>query len=119
MSGSLVSAMNLFLKFFREENALCLFVDSLAEAVADEEKDEREADAEYNLVQVKGFDFQCHRYAVDDNAAAHSGNSTVLIRLRPEKTENQYPEKGCFQTAESEHINLPDNTRRINCDYVD
>ena len=70
-------------------------------------------------MQVEGFDFQRHGYAVDDNAAAHGCDSTVLIRFRPEQTENEYPEEGCLQAAEGKHINLPDYAGRINGDGVD
>ena len=79
-------------KFFGEEDAQCFFINGLAEAVADEEAQQGKADAEHYLVQVK--------------------------RLGPEKSENQYPEEGCFQTAEGKHVNLPDNTWRFDGDGI-
>lgn len=64
-------------------------------------------------MQVKHLNLKDHGQAVDDNAAAHGSNSAVFVGLGPEKTENQYPEEGCFQTAEGKHVNLPDNAWRF------
>lgn len=105
-------------KFFGEEDAQCFFINCFAEAVADEEAQQGKADSEHYLVQVKHLDFEDHGQAVDDNAAAHGCNSAVFIGLGPEKTENQYPEEGCFQTAEGKHVNLPDNTWRFDGDGI-
>ena len=69
-------------------------------------------------MQIEHLDLKEHRQAVDDNAAAHGSNSAVFVGLRPEKTENQHPEEGCFQTAEGKHVNLPDNARRIYGDGI-
>lgn len=103
----------LVFEFFGEEDAQCFFIDCLAEAVADEEAQQGKPDAEHYLVQVEHLNLKDHGQAVDDNAATHGCNSTVFIGLGPEKTENQYPEEGCFQTAEGKHVNLPDNTWRF------
>ena len=100
-------------KFFGEENAQCFFISCLAEAVADEEAQQGKTDAKHNLMQIEHLNFEDHSQAVDDNAAAHGCNSAVFVGLGPEKTENQYPEEGCFQTAEGKHINLPDNAWRF------
>ena len=108
----------LVLKFFGEENAQCFFIDCFAEVVADEEAQQGKADAEYNLMQVKHLNLKDHGQAVDDYTAAHGCNSAVFIGLGPEKTENQYPEEGCFQTAEGKHVNLPDNTWRFDGDGI-
>ena len=105
-------------KFFGEENAQRFFINRFAEAVANEEAQQGKADAKHNLVQVENLDLKEHRQAVDDYAAAHGCNSTVFVGLGPEKTENQYPEEGCFQTAEGKHINLPDNTWRFDGNSV-
>lgn len=69
-------------------------------------------------MQVEHLDFEDHSQAVDDNAAAHGCNSAAFVGLGPEKPENQYPEEGCFQTAEGKHVNLPDNARRIYGDGI-
>lgn len=106
------------IKFFGEEDVQCFFINCLAEAVADEEAQQGKADAEHYLVQVKHLNLKDHGQAVDDNAAAHGCNSAVFVGLRPEKTENQHPEEGCFQTAEGKHVNLPDNARRIYGDGI-
>lgn len=108
----------LVLKFFGEENAQCFFIDCFAEAVADEEAQQGKADAEHYLVQIEHLDFEDHGQAVYDNTAAHGSNSAVFVGLRPEKTENQHPEEGCFQTAEGKHVNLPDNTWRFDGDGI-
>ena len=100
-------------KFFGEENAQCFFISCLAEAVADEEAQQGKTYAKHNLMQIEHLNFEDHSQAVDDNAAAHGCNSAVFVGLGPEKTENQYPEEGCFQTAEGKHINLPDNAWRF------
>ena len=105
-------------KFFGEEDAQCFFINRFAEAVADEEAQQGKADAKYNLMQVKHLDFEDHSQAVDDYTAAHGCNSAVFIGLGPEKTENQHPEEGCFQTAEGKHVNLPDNTWRFDGDGI-
>ena len=97
------------IKLFGEEDAQCFFINCFAEAVANEEAQQGKADAEHNLVQVKNLNLEGHSQAVDDYAAAHGCNSAVFVGLGPEKTENQYPEEGCFQTAEGKHVNLPDN----------
>ena len=107
-----------FVKFFGEEDAQCFFVDCFTEAVADEEAQQGKADAEHYLVQVKHLNLKDHGQAVDDNAAAHGSNSAVFVGLRPEKTENQHPEEGCFQTAKGKHVNLPDNARRFYGDGI-
>lgn len=106
------------LEFFGEEDAQCFFIDCFAEAVADEEAQQGKADAERYLVQVKHLNLKDHGQAVDDNAAAHGCNSAIFIGLGPEKTENQYPEEGCFQTAEGKHVNLPDNAWRFDGDDI-
>lgn len=105
-------------KFFGEEDAQCFFIDCFAEAVADEEAQQGKADAKHNLVQVEHLNLKDHGQAVDDYTAAHGCNSAVFIGLGPEKTENQYPEEGCFQTAEGKHVNLPDNARRFYGDGI-
>lgn len=105
-------------KFFGEEDAQCFFINRFAEAVADEEAQQGKADAEHYLVQVKHLNLKDHSQAVDDYTAAHGCNSAVFIGLGPEKTENQHPEEGCFQTAEGKHVNLPDNTWRFNSDGI-
>lgn len=105
-------------KFFGEEDAQCFFINRFAEAVADEEAQQGKADAKYNLMQVKHLDFEDHSQAVDDYTAAHGCNSAVFIGLGPEKTENQHPEEGCFQTAEGKHVNLPDNAWRFYSDGI-
>lgn len=105
-------------KFFGEEDAQCFFIDCFAEAVADEEAQQGKADAKHYLVQVEHLNLKDHGQAVDDNAAAHGSNSAVFVGLGPEKTENQYPEEGCFQTAEGKHVNLPDNTWRFDGDGI-
>lgn len=69
-------------------------------------------------MQVKNLDFEDHSQAVDDYAAAHGCDSAVFVGLGPEKTENQYPEEGCFQTAEGKHVNLPDNAWRFYSDGI-
>lgn len=69
-------------------------------------------------MQVEHLNLKDHGQAVDDYAAAHGCNSAVFIGLGPEKTENQYPEEGCFQTAEGKHVNLPDNTWRFDGDGI-
>lgn len=69
-------------------------------------------------MQVKQLNLKDHGQAVDDYAAAHGCNSAVFVGLRPEKTENQYPEEGCFQTAEGKHVNLPDNAWRFYSDGI-
>ena len=106
------------LKFFGEEDAQCFFIDCFTEAVADEEAQQGKADAKHNLVQVEHLNLKDHGQAVDDYTAAHGCNSAVFIGLGPEKTENQYPEEGCFQTAEGKHVNLPDNARRFYGDGI-
>lgn len=105
-------------KFFGEEDAQCFFINRFAEAVADEEAQQGKADAEHYLVQVKHLNLKDHGQAVDDNAAAHGSNSAVFVGLGPEKTENQHPEEGCFQTAEGKHVNLPDNAWRFYSDGI-
>lgn len=105
-------------EFFGEEDAQCFFINGLAEAVADEEAQQGKADAEHYLVQVKHLNLKDHGQAVDDNAAAHGSNSAVFVGLGPEKSENQYPEEGCFQTAEGKHVNLPDNAWRFDGDGI-
>ena len=105
-------------EFFGEEDAQCFFINGLAEAVADEEAQQGKADAEHYLVQVKHLNLKDHGQAVDDNAAAHGSNSAVFVGLGPEKTENQHPEEGCFQTAEGKHVNLPDNAWRFYSDGI-
>lgn len=105
-------------KFFGEEDAQCFFINCFAEAVADEEAQQGKADAKHNLVEVEHLDFEDHSQAVDDYAAAHSCNSAVFVGLGPEKTENQYPEEGCFQTAEGKHVNLPNNAWRFDGDGI-
>ena len=106
------------LEFFGEEDAQCFFIDCFAEAVADEEAQQGKADAEHYLVQVKHLNLKDHGQAVDDYTTAHGCNSAVFVGFRPEKTENQYPEEGCFQTAEGKHVNLPDNTWRFDGDGI-
>ena len=69
-------------------------------------------------MQVKHLNLKDHGQAVDDYAAAHGSNSAVFVGLRPEKTENQHPEEGCFQTAEGKHVNLPDNAWRFYSDGI-
>lgn len=69
-------------------------------------------------MQVKHLNLKDHGQAVDDNAAAHGSNSAVFVGLGPEKTENQHPEEGCFQTAEGKHVNLPDNAWRFDGDGI-
>ena len=69
-------------------------------------------------MQVKHLNLKDHGQAVADYAAAHGSNSAVFVGLRPEKTENQHPEEGCFQTAEGKHVNLPDNTWRFDGDGI-
>lgn len=96
----------------------CFFINCFAEAVANEEAQQGKADAEHYLVQVKHLNLKDHGQAVDDYTAAHGCNSAVFIGLGPEKTENQYPEEGCFQTAEGKHVNLPDNTWRFYGDGI-
>ena len=64
-------------------------------------------------MQIEHLDFEDHSQAVDDYAAAHGCNSTVFVGFGPEEAENQYPEEGCFQTAEGKHVNLPDNAWRF------
>lgn len=108
----------LVLKFFGEKDAQRFFVDCFAEAVADEEAQQGKADAEDYLVQVKHLNLKDHGQTVDDYAAAHSSNSAVFVGLGPEKTENQHPEEGCFQTAEGKHVNLPDNAWRFYGDGI-
>ena len=107
-----------FVKFFGEENAQRFFINRFAEAVANEEAQQGKADAKHNLVQVENLDLKEHRQAVDDYAAAHGCNSAVFVGLGPEKTENQHPEEGCFQTAEGKHVNLPDNAWRFDGDSI-
>lgn len=106
------------LEFFGEEDAQCFFVNCFTEAVADEEAQQGKADAEYNLVQVEHLDFKDHGQTVDDYAAAHGCDSAVFVGLGPEKTENQHPEEGCFQTAKGKHVNLPDNAWRLDGDGI-
>lgn len=106
------------LEFFGEEDAQCFFIDCFAEAVADEEAQQGKADAEHYLVQVKHLNLKDHGQAVDDYTTAHGCNSAVFVGFRPEKTENQHPEEGCFQTAEGKHVNLPDNTWRFDGDGI-
>lgn len=108
----------LVVEFFGEEDAQCFFIDCFAEAVADEEAQQGKADAEHYLVQVKHLNLKDHGQAVDDYTAAHGSNSTAFVGLGPEKPENQYPEEGCFQTAEGKHVNLPDNARRFDGDGI-
>lgn len=108
----------LVVKFFGEEDAQCFFIDCFAEAVADEEAQQGKADAEHYLVQVKHLNLKDHGQAVDDYTAAHGSNSTAFVGLGPEKPENQYPEEGCFQTAEGKHVNLPDNAWRFDSDGI-
>ena len=108
----------LVLEFFGEEDAQCFFIDCFTEAVADEEAQQGKADAEHYLVQVKHLNLKDHGQAVDDYTAAHGCNSAVFVGLGPEKTENQYPEEGCFQTAEGKHVNLPDNAWRFYSDGI-
>ena len=105
-------------KFFGEEDAQCFFIDCFAEAVADKEAQQGKADAEHYLVQVKHLNLKDHGQAVDDNAAAHGSDSAAFVGLGPEKTENQHPEEGCFQTAEGKHVNLPDNAGRFDGDGI-
>lgn len=105
-------------KFFGEENAQRFFINRFAEAVANEEAQQGKADAKHNLVQVENLDLKEHGQAVDDYATAHGCNSAVFVGLGPEKTENQYPEEGCFQTAEGKHVNLPDNAWRFDGDSI-
>lgn len=69
-------------------------------------------------MQVKHLNLKDHGQAVDDNAAAHGCDSAVFVGLGPEKTENQHPEEGCFQTAEGKHVNLPDNAWRLDGDGI-
>lgn len=69
-------------------------------------------------MQVKHLNLKDHGQAVDDYTAAHGCNSTAFVGLGPEKPENQYPEEGCFQTAEGKHVNLPDNTWRFDGDGI-
>lgn len=106
------------LEFFGEKDAQCFFINCLAEAVADEEAQQGKADAKHNLVQVEHLNLKDHGQAVADYAAAHGSNSAVFVGLRPEKTENQHPEEGCFQTAEGKHVNLPDNAWRFYSDGI-
>ena len=69
-------------------------------------------------MQVEHLDFKDHGQTVDDYAAAHGSNSAVFVGLGPEKTENQHPEEGCFQTAKGKHVNLPDNAWRLDGDGI-
>ena len=69
-------------------------------------------------MQVQNLNLKEHSQAVDDNAAAHGSDSAVFVGLGPEKTENQYPEEGCFQTAEGKHVDLPDNAWRFDGDSI-
>ena len=94
------------------------FINGLAEAIANEEAQQGKADAEHYLVQVKHLNLKDHGQAVDDYTAAHGCNSAVFVGLGPEKTENKYPEEGCFQTAEGKHVNLPDNAWRFYSDGI-
>ena len=105
-------------KFFREEDAQRFFINCFAKAVANEEAQQGKTDAEHNLVQVEHLDFEDHSQAVDYYTAAYGCNSAVFVCLGPEKTENQYPEEGCFQAAEGKHVNLPDNAWRFDGDSI-
>ena len=69
-------------------------------------------------MQVEHLDFEDHSQAVDDYTAAHGCNSAAFVGLGPEKTENQHPEEGCFQTAKGKHVNLPDNAWRFDGDGI-
>ena len=103
---------------FREENTQNMFVVFFAKGVADKEENQRSADTDNYLVQVKEFDLQRHSGAVGEYAASHSENGAGAVGFFPEQAKEQDPEESCFQAAESEHIYFPDNTGRGNGDKV-
>ena len=61
---------------FGKENTQNMFVVFFAKGVADKEENQRSADADNYLVQIKEFDLQRHSSAVGEYAASHSENAT-------------------------------------------
>lgn len=94
---------------FGKENTQNMFVVFFAKGVADKEENQRSADADNYLVQIKEFDLQRHSSAVGEYAASHSENGADAVGFFPEQPEDQDPEECCFQASESEHIYFPDN----------
>lgn len=94
---------------FGKENTQNMFVVFFAKGVADKEENQRSADADNYLVQIKEFDLQRHSSAVGEYAASHSENGAGAVGFFPEQPEDQDPEECCFQASESEHIYFPDN----------
>lgn len=94
---------------FGKENTQNMFVMFFAKGVADKEENQRSADADNYLVQIKEFDLQRHSSAVGEYATSHSENGAGAVGFFPEQPEDQDPEECCFQASESEHIYFPDN----------
>lgn len=94
---------------FGKENTQNMFVVFFAKGVADKEENQRSANADNYLVQIKEFDLQRHSSAVGEYAASHSENGAGAVGFFPKQPEDHDPEECCFQASESEHIYFPDN----------
>ena len=92
---------------------------SLAHGIANEEEQQGEEDTQSDLMQAHKFNLHGHGYAINKHTADHGSNSTILISLRPEEAENQYPEEGSLHTAEGKHIDLPNYCGWIDRDSID
>src|SRR5699024_10511979 len=67
-------------------------------------------------MDLHDLDTEEHRHTVHDRSSRHGPDGSCLVGFFPEHTEDKYPEKGCFQTAKSKHVNLPDHIWRIDGD---
>ena len=72
-----------------------LFGKENTQGVADKEENQRSADADNYLVQIKEFDLQRHSSAVGEYATSHSENGAGAVGFFPEQPEDQDPEE-CF-----------------------
>lgn len=70
-------------------------------------------------MQREYADTQGHGGTISDDAAKHSPKCAGSVGFRPEQAENHNPEKGRFQTAESKHIDFPDDRRRGDGNQID
>ncbi len=70
-------------------------------------------------MQGEYLEAQGHGHAVGYYAAEHGADGAGAVGFMPEQAEDHHPEESGFQTAEGEHVDLPDNGRRRNGDQVD
>lgn len=85
---------------FGKENTQNMFVVFFAKGVADKEENQRSADADNYLVQIKEFDLQRHSSAVGEYATSHSENGAGAVgffqnspKIRTQKNAVSRPPK--------------------------